>query len=241
MQTTSSPALTARPHSGMRPLGQQLKELRQGRKLTLKAVSDSLKARGVDASTSSLSNWERGVAVPPADHLAALGAVYNTTFTVTAGRIRRLDQATADVVAHMLAFREERREQVADLITGTLSSMLEGLTRSELMGEPAIGTYELEELLGSLPEDGANLIAYDVDGDLKYPIFQFDLGEGGVHPVVADVNRLLKAETDPLGVLAWWLGPNARVDGQPSPKRLLRTGEHDTVRALAGALASDSG
>ena len=47
-----------------------------------------------------------------------------------------------------------------------------------------------------------------------YPQFQFELAARRLHPVVAEVNQLLGAATDPLGVASWWATPNDALDAQ---------------------------
>lgn len=43
-----------------------------------------------------------------------------------------------------------------------------------------------------------------------YPRFQFDYDRHTIRPVVAEVNRLLLASSDPWGALAWWLAEQPR-------------------------------
>lgn len=215
------------PVSVDEPFGEQLKALRERRNLSLRQASHSLKARGVEASPSSLSNWERGTTKPPVDNLAALSAVYDVAFALNAGRIVPLDVSGTLLLKHLLATSPEDRE------------MLASLTTSGLLKEATLGEYDVDELLDSVvPKD---LICYTYAGETRYPSFQFDLADRRAHAVVLKVNELLGAQEDPLGTLAWWVGSNARVEGYYSPKQLLRKGEDNLVYELAQSLVGNSG
>jgi hypothetical protein len=61
----------------------------------------------------------------------------------------------------------------------------------------------------------AGLIRLRRDGDVLLPAFQFDRA-GVPLPVVVEVNRILRADTDPWGVADWWLGRDPWLGAVPS-------------------------
>lgn len=79
-------------------------------------------------------------------------------------------------------------------------------------------------------------------GDGVCPAFQFTVGHGHqvVLPVVAEVNQLLDAASDPWGVASWWLSPSGIADDSRSPAQLAVDGRHaDDLRSLAYDLLAD--
>lgn len=82
-----------------------------------------------------------------------------------------------------------------------------------LLAAPALTAQQVRER-GADP-DLADLIRLPADGAVRLPAFQF--GPDGLPiPVVAAINRLLRAAEDPWGVADWWLGGNAWLSGVPA-------------------------
>lgn len=83
-----------------------------------------------------------------------------------------------------------------------------------LLRVPALTENEIR-LRGADPADPGLIRLDRPDGGRQWPSFQFTR-DGGPLPVVAAVNTMLGAETDPLGVCDWWFGVNAWLHGRPS-------------------------
>ncbi|MBN4926890.1 hypothetical protein IEU95_08610 [Hoyosella rhizosphaerae] len=60
--------------------------------------------------------------------------------------------------------------------------------------------------------------------DYLYPVFQFDVAQCRVRPVVAYTNQLIMANEDPYGSATWWITPTDLLDGV-SPLDALNAGE----------------
>ena len=124
--------------------------------------------------------------------------------------------------------------------------------RDHLMNEPALTSEDVSKLLGSkaantrqyameLRQRG-ELLGLEVGNRYLYPEFQFDRDRMAVHDVVKDVAKLLSADTDPWGVLSWWVSPNARLPGHQTPRDLLQDrSRHGDLLELAEAVVEDSG
>ncbi len=87
------------------------------------------------------------------------------------------------------------------------------------------------EAASDLRRAGA-LLGVPVRNRYLYPSFQFDAARAQVHPVVAQVNRLLGAADDPWGVASWWISDHPRLDGA-SPRDLVGGQRQDDLVALA--------
>jgi hypothetical protein len=84
------------------------------------------------------------------------------------------------------------------------------------------------------PEAGADVIVLERWVENWAPAFQFD-ADGHVANAVADVNRLLDAESDPWGVASWWLTPHASLCAIPADA--IRVGKDEDVLAAANAVS----
>lgn len=85
-----------------------------------------------------------------------------------------------------------------------------------------------------------DIVGYQIGGRYLYPAFQFDATTAAVRPIVAEVNRLLDAKTDPWGVTSWWISPSGWLKEGKSPADLAVEGGHDDeVRAIAHDLLVD--
>lgn len=85
------------------------------------------------------------------------------------------------------------------------------------------------------------VLAAEFDGQLMYPIFQFQFAHNevvGVHEIVGRLNRRLGGRSDPLGAISWWLTSNAWLGEAPS--RLVGTGRDAEIDYAAEQLANDS-
>lgn len=83
----------------------------------------------------------------------------------------------------------------------------------------AADAQEVADLLGPAKDTrgftqrlrrSSQVIALKHGNTFVYPRFQFDFDRRAVRPVVAHVNRLLLASSDPWGALAWWLAEQPR-------------------------------
>ena len=87
------------------------------------------------------------------------------------------------------------------------------------------------EAASDLRRAGA-LLGVPVRNRYLYPSFQFDAARAQVHPVVAQVNRLLGAADDPWGVASWWISDHPRLNGA-RPRDLVGGQRQDDLVALA--------
>jgi hypothetical protein len=77
-------------------------------------------------------------------------------------------------------------------------------------------------------------------GRQRYPAFQF--GEEGVKPLVLELNCVLLANEDPLGVWDWWVGMHARLSDDQAPVDLLTDPTQENwLRLLADDVLTDEG
>jgi hypothetical protein len=85
---------------------------------------------------------------------------------------------------------------------------------TRLLAATALTEEEVRQR-GCDPDD-PDLIHLDrPDGTRQWPEFQFAPGNGP-YPVVREINRLLGAENDPIGVADWWLSRDGWLDDRPS-------------------------
>ncbi len=82
---------------------------------------------------------------------------------------------------------------------------------------------------------GAGLIVLRDGDDAVAPLFQLDLDTRAVGSVVAAVNRLLLAESDPWGALTWWMTENPRW----GHRRPIDHADDELLVALAAADSED--
>lgn len=87
------------------------------------------------------------------------------------------------------------------------------------------------EAASDLRRSGA-LVGLPVRNKYLYPGFQIDESKARVHPVAADVNRLLDASDDPWGVTSWWMSGQPRLDGE-RPQDLVGGDRQDLLVSLA--------
>lgn len=105
------------------------------------------------------------------------------------------------------------REQITQIAVVDAADILRIVT-ARLLAAPALIEQEVRRH-GCDPED-PDLIRLDrPDGRRQWPEFQFAPGNGPV-PVVREINGLLGADTDPIGVADWWLSRNGWLNDSPS-------------------------
>ncbi len=116
----------------------------------------------------------------------------------------------------------------------TVSEILQTVT-ARLLSAPA---YDADEVRrhGASPEDQALIRLRRPDGRPQWPTFQFGPGQAGALPVVRDINQLLGAAADPVGVADWWLSTNGWL-GVP-PRELLGRGADDQLISAARAVGT---
>ncbi len=106
-----------------------------------------------------------------------------------------------------------------------------------LLAAPSLTERRVREL-GVRPER-ADLIRLPGTGQRNLlPAFQFAVG-GQPVPVVAAVNRLLDAQSDPWGVADWWLGENAWLGGVPADL-IGKVADSDLMRAAQAAIPPET-
>lgn len=81
----------------------------------------------------------------------------------------------------------------------------------------------------------ASVIAFTSPSGVVYPAFQFDR-DGRLPAIVAEINALLGASTDPWGVADWWLTEDASLGVQPADLINGTTEDHDRLRRSAREL-----
>jgi hypothetical protein len=88
------------------------------------------------------------------------------------------------------------------------------------------------EAASDLRRAGALLGVPERRNKFLYPRFQIDMEHERVHPVVAEVNRLLAAKDDPWGAASWWISDNPRLGGV-RPQDLVGTVDEEKLVAAA--------
>lgn len=83
-----------------------------------------------------------------------------------------------------------------------------------LLAAPAVAEQQLRDQGGD-PDRNDLIKLVPQTGPMRLPSFQFGVA-GQPIPVVATINRLLGADTDPQGVADWWLGTNAWLNAIPA-------------------------
>lgn len=101
-----------------------------------------------------------------------------------------------------------------------------------LLAAPALSEQQVRA--NGCDPDGGDLIRLGAGRDARFPAFQFG-PDGQPLPVVAEVNRLLDAASDPWGVADWWLGRNAWLAAVPAGL-LGRAGDERLVLAARAEL-----
>lgn len=77
------------------------------------------------------------------------------------------------------------------------------------------------------------------DGQVVYPVMQFEAERRRQVPGVADVVTALAPALEPLGVAAWLTAHNRQLDARPLD--VLRGGDVERVLTMAHQLANDAG
>jgi hypothetical protein len=87
-----------------------------------------------------------------------------------------------------------------------------------------------------VPEPGVSVGVLVLDRWLESwaPAFQFE-ADGRVSNAVAEVNRVLGADSDPWGVASWWLSPHASLGAIPADA--VKAGLEEEVLAAACAVS----
>lgn len=117
------------------------------------------------------------------------------------------------------------------LRSGDSPEVIESITkyREQLMSEPY---YEAAHVRGFLRLPDINqlvadgkLLAYKDHDDYLFPAFQFDPETHQPFAVVSSVNIIMDSVHDGVGVIGWWVQPNARLDECAAPVQLLPSPE----------------
>jgi hypothetical protein len=112
----------------------------------------------------------------------------------------------------------------------TGSDALRAVT-ARLLEAPALTEEEVRQH-GCDPDDPDLIRLERPDGARQWPEFQFT--HYGAHAVVREINSLLGAENDPIGVGDWWLSRNGWLDDRPS--RLIGTIPDERLVSAAAAV-----
>ncbi|MFG2552080.1 hypothetical protein [Streptomyces sp. NPDC048581] len=88
--------------------------------------------------------------------------------------------------------------------------------QDELLRASALSADEARARCGGAAPPPELIRLADPQGGDRYPEFQFAAGSGTPHEVVLEVNRLLLADVDPWGAMAWWLSGNTWLGGTPA-------------------------
>ncbi|MDT0309020.1 hypothetical protein RM780_18940 [Streptomyces sp. DSM 44917] len=124
--------------------------------------------------------------------------------------------------------------QLTDLEANLAAERVLAAARRRLLNAPSRSGAELDPGPAADPL-GAGLIRLsDPERGARYPDFQFPVGAGSPHRVVAEVNRLLLADRDPWGAADWWLGGNRWLAGTPA--ELIGSIPDERLTAAARAL-----
>lgn len=163
-----------------------------------------------------------------ADFSQALGVFVQVALT-TGTEVERLAGEPLDVRGETdLLLRDQRIKAEAHRV----------ILGQELMDSSAVGValgmtgVNKREAASDLRRSGALLGVPERRNKYLYPGFQIDVEHQRVHPVVAEVNRLLAAKDDPWGVASWWVSDNPRLGGV-SPQDLVGTVDEEKLVAVA--------
>lgn len=218
--------------------------------LSQRSVVERARRFNCKVSASTLSNWETGKTLPNADHLQALGHVYETRFVLGHDRVVSLDAEEWAVVCRILGvegggFGSGRGAGARGSRFGAaLRSLIDAVARDEVRTEPSLTVRDAASLLDldeSSDPESLPLVVVVEEGAPRCPSFQFDFVRRCIRPEVASVNQLLDAANDSAAVLSWWCNANGRLPNGQSPRDLLDTDDRAFVVELAQSLVGDVG
>ncbi len=196
---------------------------------------------------------------PQIDHVtAALADLPDVDLAVVVERalIPRIGVQRAAAVATVLSSALAEDEQVAQ-VAGPPVDVIDHLTSEArrrgiravayrvVLGTPMYRSAAVAEALGRTGSNArqaastlrrqGGLLGLEHGNRYLYPAFQFDLQRHRIHPIVAEINRVLDAVGDPWGVTSWWISDNARLGGQ-APADLIGDRDGDLRDLAAGEL-----
>lgn len=67
----------------------------------------------------------------------------------------------------------------------------------------------------------SQLLGLEVDGQHRYPLFQFDRDRSCISPVAAYANEALQCQFDPWGTLDWWFTAHLGIHNERPVDRLI--------------------
>lgn len=146
-------------------------------------------------------------------------------------------------------FEEELAESLADECVRRARSAVEDPSildeaTSDLLVEVWLRNVVTQSLAGAAGPylfDVRPVISAEINGEIFYPVFQFKVEDNrpiGVHEIVGRLDERLGGRGDPLGVIGWWLAPNAWLGRSPS--ELLGLGRDAEIEYAAEQLENDS-
>lgn len=137
----------------------------------------------------------------------------------------RLVEAESVAQSYAASFHREVLGNVEMLDSGALVKLM----------QPLGNVSEVRSYTKRL-RDSSEVIALKAGRTYVYPHFQFDPEKHHIRPVVAKVNRILRANQDPWGAMAWWMSENPRW----GHRRPVDHPDDGRLAELAGALSDDS-
>lgn len=113
------------------------------------------------------------------------------------------------------------------------SELLTSQEADDLFSAPDSLNRSTAELL----RKNGKLLALEIDGQYRFPAFQFDLKQRAIRPLVAYANTRMDCLADPWGMFSWWYSM-ASPFGENTPAYLLSRGKL-TMQAIDQSLALD--
>lgn len=97
----------------------------------------------------------------------------------------------------------------------------------------AVGRVDVRSYCKGLRDSGAVVSLPPITGKGRvYPAFQFT-ADLNVLPVVASINQLLGADSEPVAVASWWSTPNAQLGGVAPFELVQDPGAHELLEDVA--------
>lgn len=166
----------------------------------LQAVDGALMAKHVGAAAAGVSSALR------------LALFQDAVAATVVGAARTVHDSAAAAFPD-LAIRFAAQRAILDVDMLTAHAVAEVLGHTSKNSREAASRLRLQGVLLGVQPPGSR--AY------LFPAFQFDPLAARIHPVVAEVNRVLGAAEDPWGVASWWISPHARLAPRQAPRDLI--------------------
>jgi hypothetical protein len=181
---------------------------------------------GTDRPRASAMTADFLVEKLPRDHPVRRALVSGTMFA----------PATLDWPDVLESFRQLSAAERQGLVVPAPAATVVREVTARLLRQPALTEEEVRDL-GLDPADPGLIRLRRADGRYQWPSFQFAPSElGPVSDVVRRVNKLLGANSDPIGAADWWLSRNDWLG--EAPCRLLgQIADHLLIEAAQAVVA----